>query len=69
MQAITYLNWLKKARNNGGLNREHDQILLLFDKLAQVGTFLISASRINGVAVTSQILCISITLNKRNILY
>jgi hypothetical protein len=36
------------------------QILLLFDSLAQVGTF-----RLSGVAVTSQILCISITLNKR----
>jgi len=36
-----------------------NQILLLLDKLAQVGTFP------KGVAVASQILCISTTLNKR----
>ena len=36
-----------------------NQILLLFDRSLKVGTFL------SGVAVASQILCISTTLNKR----
>lgn len=42
-----------------------NQILLLFETylLAQVGTYL------KGVAVTSLILCISITLNKKILQY
>lgn len=47
------------------INMLDNQILLLFETslLAQVGTYR------KGVAVTSQILCISITLNKKILQY
>ncbi len=50
----------KRARNSGPEIYKRSSNPLIVRLLAQVGTFHY------GVAVTSQILCISITLNKRN---
>lgn len=59
--------WHEKSPPNtlSGLDRQICQNPLIARFLAQAGTFLPSrCSRLTGVAVTSQVLCTSITLNK-----
>jgi len=65
---LTWGNNKKKSPQQRGLDSYLYQILLLLDfslRLAPSGRFSwLKTTKPTGVAVTSQILCISITLNK-----